>query len=68
MDMNNIPDLMKTIGQNARAAAAELAFASAESKAAALNAAAEAVWDARAMIVAANAKDMAFAAAKNLGP
>ncbi|MFN7595726.1 MAG: aldehyde dehydrogenase family protein, partial [Cereibacter sp.] len=59
-------DLMKQIGQAARAAAAELACASAGRKQAALNAAAEAVWARRDAIIAANAEDLACATAKGL--
>ncbi|MDH5453717.1 MAG: glutamate-5-semialdehyde dehydrogenase, partial [Paracoccaceae bacterium] len=66
MDLANIPELMKSIGRNARGAAAELAFASAKSKAEALNAAAAAVWDRRDEIIAANAKDLAFGVSKKL--
>jgi glutamate-5-semialdehyde dehydrogenase len=58
--------MMVEIGQAARAAAAELAFASAERKHSALIGAAEAVWAARDEIVAANAKDVAFGMDKGL--
>ena len=58
--------LMATIGQAARAAAAELAFASAERKHAALIGAAEAVWARRGAIIDANMEDQAFGAAKGL--
>jgi glutamate-5-semialdehyde dehydrogenase len=58
--------MMAEIGQAARAAAAELAFASAERKYAALIGAAEAVWAARDEIIAANAKDVAFGVEKGL--
>ena len=68
MELNDLPDLMKAIGGNARAAAAQLACASAESKVAALRAAAEAVWSARAKIAAANDEDMALATSINLNP
>jgi len=60
--------LMARIGKAARLAAAELAFASAERKYAALIGAAEAVWNARDEIIAANALDMAFAREKGLSP
>jgi glutamate-5-semialdehyde dehydrogenase len=67
-DMENIPALMAEIGRRARAAAAELAFATAERKHAALIGAAEAVWKRRAEIAAANAKDMDYGREKGLSP
>lgn len=66
--MEDMAELMRTIGAAARAAAAELAFTPSERKAAALEAAADAVWAQRAAILAANAQDMAFGAAKGLAP
>lgn len=60
--------LMTKIGENARAAAAELAFASAEQKRAALIAAAEAVWSRRQEIIEANALDLAYGQEKGLSP
>jgi glutamate-5-semialdehyde dehydrogenase len=51
-------DLMTEIGQKARAAAAELAFASSERKATALIAAADAVWRRRQEILDANTLDL----------
>ncbi|MCM2562247.1 glutamate-5-semialdehyde dehydrogenase [Lutimaribacter sp. EGI FJ00015] len=65
-DVDDIPALMAEIGQRARAAAAELAFASAAAKRTALEAAADAVWDARAEIIAANARDLEFGRDKGL--
>ncbi len=62
----NIPALMADIGARAKAAAAELAFAPADAKAAALNAAADAVWARRDEIIAANAQDMDFGRDKGL--
>ena len=59
---------MKDIGTRAKAAAADLAHASAERKHAALIGAAEHVWADRAAIIAANAKDMEFARDKGLSP
>ena len=53
-DMTDIPMIMQAIGDQARAAAAELAFASAERKHAALISAAHHVWAARDEIIAAN--------------
>jgi glutamate-5-semialdehyde dehydrogenase len=65
-DIENITELMADIGQRAKAAAAELGSASAERKHAALIAAAEAVWSARAEIMAANAKDLDYGRDKGL--
>ena len=67
-DLVDIPELMAGIGAAAKAAAAELAFASAERKHAALVSAAEHVWQARVDIIAANAKDLAFGRDKGLSP
>jgi glutamate-5-semialdehyde dehydrogenase len=64
----NFADMMAGIGAAARAAAAELAYASAERKHAALIRAAQFVWERRGEISAANAKDMEFGAAKGLSP
>lgn len=66
--IQDISSLMEGIGQRARAAAAELAFAPAADKRQALEAAADAVWARRAEIVAANAEDLAFGEAKGLSP
>lgn len=60
--------MMRRIGAAARDAAAELAYASAERKHAALMAAADAVWARRDEIIAANAQDMEFGVAKGLSP
>lgn len=65
-DFENIPALMKDIGERARKAASVLAFASAERKHAALIGAAEAVWAARADIIAANEQDLEFGRDKGL--
>ncbi len=59
---------MQEIGAKAKAAAADLAFASAERKYAALISAADAVWKRRADIIAANAKDMEYGREKGLNP
>ncbi len=64
----DIADTMHTIGANARLAARDLATASPDAKERALNAAADAVWSARADILAANAKDLDFGAEKGLSP
>jgi len=57
-------DLMATIGAKARAAAGELAFASSERKAAALQAAAVAIWEKRQAILDENVMDLAAAEGK----
>ncbi len=64
----DIGGMMQDIGARARAAAAELAFASAERKHAALIGAAEAVWVARSDILLANAEDLVYAEEKGLSP
>ncbi|MGJ8545538.1 MAG: glutamate-5-semialdehyde dehydrogenase [Sulfitobacter sp.] len=65
-DSENIPQMMAEIGNKAKAAATKLAIASPEHKRAALIGAADAVWDARADIIAANAKDLEFGREKGL--
>jgi glutamate-5-semialdehyde dehydrogenase len=65
-DMENIAALIEDLGRRARAAAAELAFAAPEAKRAALEAAAGAVWAARADIAEANARDMDHGRGKGL--
>ena len=60
--------MMGRMGAAAKAAAAELAYASAERKHAALVAAAQYVWESRDGIIAANAQDMEFGRAKGLSP
>ncbi len=67
-DATDIHEIMMEIGRNAKVAAAELAFAPAETKRQALEAAADAVWARRAEILAANAKDMDFGRDKGLSP
>ncbi|KUJ81819.1 glutamate-5-semialdehyde dehydrogenase [Ruegeria profundi] len=67
-DFDSIPTLMADLGKRAKAASAELAFASAERKHAALTAAADAVWANRADIIAANKKDLEFGREKGLSP
>jgi glutamate-5-semialdehyde dehydrogenase len=59
-------DLMAEIGTRARAAAADLAYASAERKHAALIGAAEQVWANRQAIIDANAEDLVYGEAKGL--
>ena len=67
-DNVDIHELMQDLGARAKAAAAELAFASAERKHAALIGAAEAVWTRREEIIAANKKDLAYGEEKGLSP
>lgn len=65
-DFTDIPALMHDIGVRAKAAARELAFASAERKHAALVGASEAVWKNRASIIEANAMDLEYGREKGL--
>ncbi|WP_417209983.1 glutamate-5-semialdehyde dehydrogenase [Antarctobacter sp.] len=65
-DLENIPALMHDIGEKARAAAAELAFAPAEQKRKALEIAADTVWASRAQIIEANARDLDYGRQKDL--
>ncbi|ARE39152.1 Gamma-glutamyl phosphate reductase [Rhodovulum sp. P5] len=67
-DLNDIPAVMADLGRRAKAAAADLAFAPAEAKQKALEAAADAVLARQADILDANAKDMAFGRDKGLSP
>ncbi|KIT16201.1 glutamate-5-semialdehyde dehydrogenase [Jannaschia aquimarina] len=66
LSTDDIPALMSQIGEAARAAAAELAFAPSERKETALLAAADALWATRAEVIAANEQDMAFGRDKDL--
>lgn len=65
---NDIAAMMEDIGQRARAASSELAFASSDAKRAALEAAAKVVAARCDEILAANAQDMAFGRDKGLSP
>lgn len=67
-DMDDIPALMAEMGRRAKAAAAELAYASAERKHAALIGAADAVRRRSAEILEANARDLEEAKDKGLSP
>lgn len=67
-DTDSITALMTDLGKRAKAASAELAYAPAEVKRKALDAAADAVWANRADIIAANEKDMQFGIDKGLSP
>lgn len=62
----DVKEIMAGIGAKAKAASAELAFTSSESKHAALTAAADAVWARRGEIITANAKDMEYGRNKGL--
>jgi glutamate-5-semialdehyde dehydrogenase len=62
----NIKGVMQDIGARAKAASAELAFASAERKHAALIAAADAIWARRSEIIEANVLDLEFGKTKGL--
>ncbi|MCU0802903.1 MAG: glutamate-5-semialdehyde dehydrogenase, partial [Rhodobacteraceae bacterium] len=63
-----VADLMTTMGTAAKLAAAELAYASAERKHAALIGAAEAVWAGRQAIMDENTLDLAYGRDKGLSP
>ncbi len=65
-DSENISVMMAELGAKAQAAARVLAVAPAEAKRHALEAAADALWAARAEVKAANAKDMEFGRGKGL--
>jgi glutamate-5-semialdehyde dehydrogenase len=65
-DAADTQSMMQAMGEAARAAAAELAFASSERKAAALVSAAEAVWSRRQEILDANSIDLGAATEKGL--
>ena len=65
-DVADISEIMTEIGVAAKAAAAELAFAAPDAKRKALEFAADTVWDQRAAIIEANAKDMEFGREKGL--
>ena len=64
--VNDIAEVMADIGARARASAAELAFAGAERKVAALVSAAEAIMDRRREIEEANALDLEYGRDKGL--
>ena len=67
-DATDIHQMMLDLGARAKAAAAELGFASAERKHAALIGAADAVWKNRTAIIDANAKDLDYGREKGLSP
>lgn len=66
MMADDIPALMQDMGEKARAAAAELACASSERKAAALVSAADSLWSRRQEVFDANCLDLDAAEAKGL--
>ena len=63
---NNVSETMADLGKRAKAASAELAFATAEQKEQALLAAADALWAKRADIIAVNGQDLEFGRNKGL--
>ncbi|WP_322865919.1 glutamate-5-semialdehyde dehydrogenase [Aquicoccus sp. G2-2] len=67
-DITDIPTMMHDLGQRARLAAADLAFAPSKAKDMALTKAADALWARRAEIISANEKDMAYGRDKGLSP
>ena len=62
----DVKEIMAGIGLRAKAASAKLAFATSDSKSAALIGAADAVWARRAEIIAANGKDLEYGRDKGL--
>ena len=64
--MNDIDTVMQGIGTQAKAAAAQLAYAQDRQKTLALDAAAKSVWDRRAWIIDENAKDLEYGRQKGL--
>lgn len=64
--VQDIAAMMADMGARAQAAAAHLAVVGAAAKETALNAAADAVWERRDQIIAANRKDLEFAREKGL--
>lgn len=65
-DLEEISDIMSDIGARAKSAAARLGFASADKKRAALEAAADHIWQSRATILEANAQDLGYGRDKGL--
>ena len=64
----NITGMMRSMGEAARAAAQDLAFASSERKYAALIGAAHLMWERRQQILDTNSMDMAYGVEKGLSP
>jgi len=67
-DTQDIAAMMDEIGRNARAASAELAYATAERKHAALIGAASYIWKNRQAIIDANCEDLVYGEQKGLSP
>ncbi len=67
-DTQDIPALMHSLGQRARAASATLAFAAPAQKQAALETAAETILADKDSILAANARDLEYGREKGLSP
>ncbi|WP_373352776.1 glutamate-5-semialdehyde dehydrogenase [Pseudoroseicyclus sp. CXY001] len=67
-DAQDIHAMMQEIGRKARAAAAELAFATEDRKVAALQGAAFALWERRQEIIDANCEDLVYGEEKGLSP
>jgi len=67
-DLEDIAGMMATIGAQAKAASAAMAVARPEAKRDALLVAAERVWERRAQILEANAKDLDYGRDKGLSP
>ena len=65
-DMDDIPQIMATLGREAKAAAAQLGYAAPETKSAALRAAAEHIQARQAEILAANVRDLEYGREKGL--
>ena len=64
--MNDIDKVMQDLGANAKAAAAQLAYAKDKQKRSALETAAKIVWDRRDWIIDENTKDLEFGRSKGL--
>ena len=65
-DLADVQEVMTDIGRRARVAAMELAVASSEAKRVAIESAADAIWNRRDEIIAANAEDIAYGREKGL--
>ncbi len=65
-DLADVQEVMTDIGRRARVAAMELAVASSEAKRVAIESAADAIWNRREEIIAANVEDIAYGREKGL--
>jgi len=63
---DDITSMMQQMGRAARDAAADLAWAPAEARALALSVAADVLWDTRAQVIEANARDLEYGREKGL--